>query len=219
MRAPLVVVIGVLASLANGCASTTAQRISEAAVDLPLPARLPAPDTTADAQSYLTGAIAALRASQPTHATVFIDAILRSDHLTERGRANVYWLAAEAHRLAGNDAGLVEALGGFLVAAAVLDADDDMRMREVEARAAIVARKVKVDPTLGKTPNEAIPVEDVRDPSGIVAELGCGARGDSRYIEAKVASHGDELEERRLICTGTGEQLVLWFDLTHSHAD
>lgn len=183
-----------------------------------VPDRLPAPDTTAEAQAYLSGAIAALRASQPKHATAFIDAILRSDHLTERGRANVYWLAAEAHRLAGDDDGLVDSLGGFLVSAAVLEPDDDMQLREVEARAAIVARKVKVDSVLGKTPNDAIQVEDVRDASGIVAELGCGARGDSRYVEQKVAAHGAALEERRLICTGTGEPLVLWFDLTHSHA-
>lgn len=215
MRAPIVVVIVALAA-SLACASAPTPRTLAAATLAPQ--RLPAPDTTAEAQAYLSGAIAALRANQPQHASTFIDAILRSDHLTERGRANVYWLSAEAHRLAGNDDGLVEALGGFLVSAAVLEPDEDMRLREVEARAAIVARKVEGDPALGKTPTEAIAVEDAREPSGIVAELGCGAQGDSRYVEEKVSSHGEVLEERRLICTGTGEQLVLWFDLTHSHA-
>jgi hypothetical protein len=170
------------------------------------PARLPAPDTSIEAQAYLTGAIAALRASQPKHASVFIDAILRSDHLTDRGRANVYWLGAEAHRLAGNERGLVDSLGGFLVAAAVLPHDDDMRVREVEARAALVARRLQADPTLGKSPDEAIPVEDARDAPGIVAELGC--------VEDSKRAH-EALEERRVICR-SGAPLVLWFDLTHT---
>ncbi len=171
-------------------------------------ARLPAPETSIEAQAYLTGAIAALRASQPKHASVFIDAILRSDHLTDRGRANVYWLGAEAHRLAGNERGLVDSLGGFLVAAAVLPPDDDMRVREVEARATLVARRLQADPTLGKTPDEAIPVEDARDAPGIVAELGC--------VEDSKLAH-DALEERRVICR-SGAPLVLWFDLTHTRS-
>ena len=169
-------------------------------------ARLPSPETSIEAQAYLTGAIAALRASQPKHASVFIDAILRSDHLTDRGRANVYWLGAEAHRLSGNEQGLVDSLGGFLVAAAVLPPEDDMRVREVEARAALVARRLQSDPALGKTPGDAIPVEDARDAPGIVAELGC--------VEDSKLAH-DALEERRVICR-SGAPLVLWFDLTHT---
>lgn len=219
-----IVVVAFAVVVAAGCASTAgpASLTKNMNVDLAMPslmdmdvarlepARLPAPETTIEAQAYLSGAIAALRASQPKHATVFIDAILRSDHLTDRGRANVYWLGAEAHRLARNDQGLVDALGGFLVAAAVLDPDDDMRVREVEARATLVARRLQSDPTsrLGKTPDEAIPVEDARDPSGIVAELGCVEDSKTQHQETA-------LEERHVTCR-SGRPLVLWFDLTHS---
>lgn len=217
MRSHVVVVAASLFVVvtAVGCASAPAARTPIAFDDIASvarlePARLPAPETSIEAQAYLTGAIAALRASQPKHASVFIDAILRSDHLTDRGRANVYWLGAEAHRLAGDERGLVDSLGGFLVAAAVLppEENDDMRVREVEARATLVARRLQADPTLGKTPEAAIPVEDARDAPGIVAELGC--------VEDSKEAH-DALEERRLVCR-SGAPLVLWFDLTHTRS-
>jgi hypothetical protein len=150
-----------------------------------------------------------MRAGKPADAAVFLDAILRSDHLTERGRANVYWLDAEAHRLAGDDDAHVDALGGFLVAAEVLPPDDDMKKREVDARSALIARKVKARALFGKTPDAAIPVEDARDPSGVVAELGCVEGGVS------VASSGERrVEERRLVCRD--RPVVLFFDVTHA---
>lgn len=172
------------------------------------PARLPPPEDARDAQTYLSGALAALRANQPAHAALFLDAILKSDHLSDRGRANVYWLAADAHRQAGHDSAHADALGGFLVAAEVLPDDEDLRRREVEARAALVARRLKLDPSLGKSPLDAIRVEDARDVTGVAAELGC--------VEDGGATHGKEdrlLEERRLICREAG-RVVLWFDVT-----
>jgi hypothetical protein len=184
------------------------ERASEGMRAPAAPDRLPAPQSTQEAQTYLSGALAAMRANQPQHAALFLDAILDSDHLSDRGRANIYWLAADAHRLAGHEAAYIDALGGFLVAADLLPIDSEMRRREVEARAALVARKVKRDPFLGKTPRDAIRVEDARDPAGIAAELGC--------VEDAVSTHGEpdrRLEERRLICRGRGD-VVLWFDVT-----
>jgi hypothetical protein len=226
MRAPLVVVaLGLTLQGLFGCATAAAVPRGE----LHKETYVRSPASAAEAQAYLGSAVAALRVNRPQRAVVFIDAILRCDHLTERGRANVYWLSAEAHRLAGNEQGFVDALGGFLVSAAVLEprvsprpvgtsaiSDDEMRAREVEARAAILARKVKADPRLGKTRADAIRIEDTRDAPGIVAELACGASGRSRYVQQNVASHGEAFEERRLVCQSTGEQLVLWFDLTHT---
>jgi hypothetical protein len=173
------------------------------------PARLPPPESTQEAQSYLSGALAALRADQPQHAALFLDAILGSDHLSDRGRANIYWLAADAHRSAGHDEAYVNALGGFLVAADLLPLDEDLRRREVEARAALLARKLKRDPQLGKSPEDAIRVEDAREAAGVAAELGC--------VEDAVATHGESerrLEERRLKCHGREDHVVLWFDVT-----
>ena len=200
-----------------GCASLapdTAANVAALEAFDAAPARLPAPETGGEAQAYLSGSLSAMHAGKPAHAAMFLDAILRSDHLTDRGRANVYWLASEAHRLAKHDDALLDALGGFLVASAVLPSDDELRVREVEARATLLARKVKDRALFGKSPGAAIPVEDARDPSGIVAELGC--------VEDKVAtmpaSQLDErrLEQRRMICSESGDSLVLWFDVTHT---
>ena len=218
--------------LSSGCASTGPAFPSTASPELIAhlqalrsaeaePVIIPPPEDTTEAQAYLSGALASMRSGQPRQAAAFLDAILKSDHLSDRGRANVYWLAADAHHLAGNDERYVDCLAGFLVAAEVLPQDGDMRKREVDARAALVARKLKTSPVLGKSPSEAIHVEDARDPSTIVAELVCGRTG--RYVEDIVAKHGAadgdtsrQLEERRLRCSEGGSQLVLWFDVTHT---
>lgn len=179
------------------------------------PARLPAPESSHEAQTYLSGALAALRANQPQHAALFLDAILGSDHLSDRGRANIYWLAADAHRMAGHDDGYVDALGGFLVAADLLPVDEELRRREVEARARLLARKVRRDPLLGKSPHAAIRVEDARDPSGVAAELGCVEQAVSTHGLTDAEDHQERrLEERRLLCEGEGRPVVLWFDVT-----
>src|SRR5437016_722683 len=123
--------IGTLASIEVGCATTTSAELMPLASEQ-MPEHLPAPQTSAEARAYLAGSLAAMRADKPTHALLFLDAILRSDHLTERGRADVYWLSVEANRLARDEPALTEALGGFLVASAIVPSDDDMRAREIE---------------------------------------------------------------------------------------
>ena len=108
---------------------------------LPDPVRLPTPDTAVEAQFYMKGAIAALRAGEPEHSAMFLEAILRSDHLTDRGRANVYWLLAEARRIGARDPELVDALGGFLIAASVVPEDLDIQGRTEEAQAHLLAAR------------------------------------------------------------------------------
>ncbi len=180
---------------------------------------LPPPRSPAEAQMFLSASIAALRAGQGGHAALFLDAILRSDHLTDRGRANLYWLLADAHRarLAAEgathvDAALVDALGGFLVAADVLEPDADLGARQVEARAVLVATRLRSDPVLGMSPESPIAVEDARDPAGVIAELRCGPRAE-RYYERQVSNRGG-LESRELVCSGDGTLRTLWFDLS-----
>lgn len=181
------------------------------------PARLPAPESTHQAQTYLSGALAALRANQPQHAALFLDAILGSDHLSDRGRANIYWLAADAHHLAEHDGEYIDALGGFLVAADLLPIDEDLRVRQVEARATLLARKVKRDPLLGKSPRAAIRVEDPRDAAGVAVVLGCVEQAVSTHgIRGEEQSEERRLEERRLLCEGDRESVVLWFDVTRA---
>jgi hypothetical protein len=186
--------------------------------------RLPPPPTPGVAEAMLNAAIDAMRGGEPGTAAVLLDAIVRGDHLTERGRANVYWLLAHAHRAAGDEAPMLDAFGSFLLASAVLEvngeAREDLRAREVAARSVLVAHRVASEPRLGKSPDAAIPVEDVRDPAGIVAEMSCGGRRS--YQEGAVSQvrgvHGP-LESRQLTCTHDGSSLVLWFDLSSVAAD
>ena len=212
--------VAVLASV--GCATASQPVIATAPTVEVTTEPLPPPRTPAEAQMFLSASIAALRADQGGHAALFLDAILRSDHLTDRGRANLYWLLADAHRarLAAEgathvDAALVDALGGFLIAADVLEPDADLSARQVEARAVLVATRLRVDPVLGMSPESPIAVEDVRDPAGVIAELRCGPRAE-RYYERQV-SNRDGLESRELVCSGDGTLRTLWFDVSLAH--
>ncbi len=209
---PITLTAALVAGLALAGCATAGAAAPQGRAGARLPAHLPAPRTSGEAQAYLAGSLAAMRAGKPEHAALFLDAMLHSDHLTDRGRANVYWFAAEAHRQAGQEDALVDALGGFLVAVEVVPADDEMLRRAVDARAMLLARKLKTHPLLGKSPGAAIPVEDARDPSGLVAELGCVEDA----VSTVPGAGGRRLEERRVICNDTGESLVLFFDVTHA---
>lgn len=216
-RAPRLAALVVLVPL-SACAAATPTVVLEAP---PVAAAepLPPPRTPAEAQIFLSASIAALRAGEGAHAALFLNAILRSDHLTDRGRANLYWLLVDAHRarLARQgatqaDQPLVDALGGFLVAADVLDPDPDLAPRQSEARAVLTASRLRLYPDLGQSPDEPITVEDTGDPAGVIAELRCGPRAE-RYYERQVSSVGG-LESRELVCAGDGTLRTLWFDVS-----
>ena len=216
-RRSLLLVLCAIAPL-TACATPAPALVAEA-VPAPTLDALPAPETPAEAQIFWSAAVAALRAGDNEHAALFLDAILGSDHLTDRGRANLYWLLVDAHRgrLAARratqiDAALVDALGGFLVAADVIEPDPDLAARQVEARAILTATRLRVDPVLGQSPEAPIIVEDSRDPAGLIAELRCGPRAE-RYHERAVSSVGG-LESRELVCAGDGTLRTLWFDLS-----
>ena len=226
MRLSLVVVLAGMVAL-GGCASASpAPSVTTPATAMaptPPPAPLPPPRTPAEAQMFLSASIAALRAGQGAHAALFLDAILRSDHLTDRGRANLYWLLADAHRArlaelppqageARADRPLVDALGGFLIASEVIEPDAELGQRQVEARAILVAARIQSDPLLGLSPESPISVEDARDPAGVVADLRCGPR-EERYYERAVSNVGG-LESRQLVCASDGTLRTLWFDLS-----
>lgn len=205
----------------SACATTTPTVAALAPTTELAPEPLPPPRTAAEAQLFLSASVAALRAGQGAHAAMFLDAILRSHHLTDRGRANLYWLLADAHRarLAAQgathaDRPLIDALGGFLVAADVLEPDPELSARQVEARAVLVATRLRTDPLLGVSPESPIAVEDAREPAGVVAEMRCGPRGE-RYYERAVSNEGD-LESRQLVCAGDGTLRTLWFDVSQA---
>lgn len=217
VRRFLLLALCAIAPLA-ACASAPPVLVAAAEPTLTMDS-LPPPSTPAEAQIFLSAGVAALRAGDYEHAALFLDAILGSDHLTDRGRANLYWLLVDAHRgrlttrgATHADGALVDALGGFLVAADVLEPDPDLAERQVEARAILTATRLRVDPGLGQSPDEPITVEDTREPASVVAALRCGPRAE-RYHERTVSSVGG-LESRELVCAGDGTLRTLWFDLS-----
>jgi hypothetical protein len=223
MRIALVVVAAipsVLVALGSvGCASAGALRDGDDGLDdfAPVAQRLPAPENAVEAQMLLAAAVAALEEDEPRKAARLLDALARSDNLTERGRANVYWLMAEATGQAGDDAALIDALGGFLVAAQVTEGDAIMDDRRAQARAALISAKMRMTPALGTSPALAIPVEDAMVATTVVQRLGCGPRRDMPYVQQRTAETTQAarvLEEHTLTCTDDGRTVTLWFDVT-----
>jgi hypothetical protein len=137
-------------------------------------------------------------------------AMLRSDFLTDHGRANLYWLLAEAS-IGVDDDRRRDALGGYLVAASVIPPDPDVVTRMRQARGALLALKVQQQ-ALGLTPAQAILVPSHTDADLVVAALSCGNDG-GRYVERRLPGtfRSDALEPRRLLCSENGDELTLWF--------
>lgn len=156
-------------------------------------------------------AMSALQRGDRRAAVPRLQALLHSEFLSERGRANLYWLLAEA-ALGLDDELRRDALGGYLVATSFLPPDDDVRDRRGQARAALLAADVG-NAARGRSPDSAIDVVDDREADGVVAALPCGRRGAGRYVERATAPPApkDGLAMRRLLCTETGDELVLWF--------
>jgi hypothetical protein len=173
----------------------------------------PRPRTAAEAGVLVGEAMACLQRGEKACALPRIAALLRSDFLSERGRANLYWLLAEAAD-GVDDGRRRDALGGYLVAASVLPEDAELRDRMARARAWLVASDVRTL-KLGTTPEQAIDVGSAREADVVVAALHCGQRG-GRYVERSARSdrgRGASLAARRLLCTETGDELTLWFRL------
>jgi hypothetical protein len=189
-------------------AATPSSSPSSSSIPWPTIAR---PETPAEAGVLVGEAMAALQRGEKRAAVPRLQALLRSEFLSERGRANLYWLLAEA--AAGVDDDLRrEALGGYLVAASILPADADVLERRHRARAALLVEHVTTD-ARGRSPEQAIDVDDLREADVVVAALPCGQRGAGRYVaRAALPPRSDDgLSMRRLLCTETGDELVLWF--------
>jgi hypothetical protein len=92
----------------------------------------------------------------------------------------------------------------------------------VQARAALIAHKLRRDPALGSTPETSILVEDAREPASLIAILACGPNGRGRYVDVAIEAVGHEdarrLVHRRAACESDGRTLDLWFDVTLAEA-
>jgi hypothetical protein len=209
--------------VAAGACSTTSSTSAARALPLDFDAAppvavaaapLPRPQTPGEAGLLIAEAVELLQRHDGRAALPRFEALLRCDFLTERGRANLYWLAAEAARGVDDDKRR-DALAGYLVAASVVPSDPELRDKVGRARAMLLADKVQSD-GLGESPERAIVVDNAGEADSLVAQLGCGARGMSPYVErhglvTAGASDDDGPAPRRLLCTENGDELVLWF--------
>lgn len=153
-------------------------------------------------------------------AAMIFQAVLASDLLTDRGRANLYWVLAGLHRELQEPEKEAEALGAFLVASEVLEVDPQTQARQLVARSVRAALRVKEQAAFGRSPNSAIQVEDTREPSSILASLNCGSDGNGRYLDVSIDSYepidGNRLQHRKATCDENGDVLELWFDLSYA---
>jgi len=182
--------------------------------------QVPPPQTQPGARLLLERAFQALDEGVFADAAACFHAVLATDFLTERGRANIYWFAAEAHHGLGDRTGEQDALGGFLVAADVVAPQDaELVNRAMRARAALAAMKLAAHPQFGRSPKAPIPVEDAREPASILAILSCGPTSADRYVvDREDGALGGPVVPQRATCTRDGQTIELWFDLTYARA-
>lgn len=194
-----------------GCATPSASTSPSPSMSAPTPLEAVATPRTPQEAGVLIGAIGEhLRRDDRAGVIARVVAMLRSDFLTDHGRANLYWLLAEAS-VGVDDDRRRDALGGYLVAASLIPPDPDVVTRMRKARGALLAMKVQQQ-ALGLTPAHAIRVPSHTDADLVVAALSCGHDG-GRYVERRLPGtfRGEALEPRRLLCSENGDELTLWF--------
>jgi len=206
------VFLGIAISFAGGCA-TSSPTATPAPVSPSSSVQLesvPTPRTPQDAGRIIAEIGERLRVDDRAGVIARVVAMLRSDFLTDHGRANLYWLLAEASVGVDDDLRR-DALGGYLVAATLVPPDPDVVTRGRKARSALLALKVQQQ-ALGLTPAQAILVPSHTDADLVVAALSCGNDG-GRYVERRLPGtfRGEALEPRRLLCSENGDELTLWF--------
>jgi hypothetical protein len=206
----LAIVIG----LSTGCATSSsppAAPMASSSSSTPVQLEAVATPRTPQDAGQLIGEIGeSLRRDDRAGVIARVVAMLRSDFLTDHGRANLYWLLAEAS-VGVDDDRRRDALGGYLVAASLIPPDPDVVTRMRKARGALLAMKVQHQ-ALGLTPAQAILVPSHTDADLVVAALSCGSDG-GRYVERRLPGtfRGEALEPRRLLCSENCDELTLWF--------
>lgn len=177
------------------------------------------PESRFEARDMLERAFQAAADGQHEVAAAHYGAVLATDYLTDRGRANLYWMRAESFAALDDDDGRRDALLGFLVASELSPLDAEAEQKRLLARSALTAMRVEEDPAFGRSPEEAITVEDLREPASIMSSLSCGPRRDAQYVDVAIRSVRKEesaLVHRRAECERDGAVLELWFDVTHA---
>lgn len=177
------------------------------------------PESRLEARGMLERAFEASAEGEHRIAVALYGAVLGTDYLTDKGRANLYWMRAESFTEISDEAGRRDSLLGFLIASDLAPSDDDIKARRLLARSVVTAMRVEEDPRFGRSPEDPISVEDLQEPASIISTLSCGPERDAHYVDVAIRSvHRDEsrLVHRRAECAGDGAVLDLWFDVTHA---
>ncbi|MCP4501274.1 MAG: hypothetical protein GY822_15045 [Deltaproteobacteria bacterium] len=173
-----------------------------------------APRSEAGARRALQRGLHAMQKEEFALAAAYFDAVLTTDLLTERGRMNLYWMAAESHQKVKSHEGEGRALESFLLLALVLD-DDEPRIHQSTAR--LQALKVLKNPLLGRSRQKAIWVRDLREPASIMAAVSCGSSVKAAHlVDERIESFTvgrTRLLKRSARC-GKGASVELWFDVS-----
>jgi len=195
--------------------ATAAQNDTSLVPDVDTPRRY------TDAELVLERGFGALERGDDASGLGYLRAVLRSDFLTPRGRAQVYWSAAGAARRIGDRSGERSLLEGFLLVRETLSDDErgkdaDLAVQASIARGVLLAHQVE-DRGLGRAPSSALVVEDEDDTRATVAALSCGEGGRDALTfvdEALVEREGNILLRRGVVCASGGDRFHLWFDVS-----
>jgi hypothetical protein len=205
--------------LLASCASSPAPRDDAASmardattrsVPVAFPVEIDTPRTPDGANELLADLDERRRRGDRAGVVACARALLRTDFLSDHGRANLYWLMAEASRELDAETH-IDALSAFLVAAAALPKDAALVARLTQARAGLSVAKIQAR-ALGRSATEPIVVMSHADAARVIAALPCGKSG-GRYVERRLpgAFRTETLEALTVLCSETGEPLTLWF--------
>ena len=166
---------------------------------------IPTPQTPDQAGALIAEAVELLQKQDNAAAMQRLEAVLRCDFLSERGRANLYWLLAGAARGRGDDRRR-DALSGYLVAASILPPDAFVQEKMARARAMLLADQVQAGLGVGASPHQAISIDSIGEADALIAHLGCGLRRQAPYVTRDVrepqrtrTEPRDGLQTRRLL--------------------
>lgn len=162
-----------------------------------------------------------MRAEDWPEATRRLDATLAEGGLGPAGTALAHWYRAAARARLGDRDGELGDLRAFLenlprdlVPAGTVGAD--LLHRRSLAELAVLADDAGSDPSVGRSPEEAVPVLLARDEYFYVSRLACGPDRSGEYsVEAQslLESGAASLDRLDLRCGADGSALIVYFDI------
>ncbi len=187
--------------------------------DVKRSSRFQTPRDGVEVRATLMRALTALEKSNFAEAHSHFKAILATDLLTEEGRLSMYWYAAKAAEEANDHVSARDAMGGYVIAATLLDSlTSEQAERYQSLKASLLAHKVASKKNFGRSPDMAIPISNANESTSIVKALSCGPSGSLRFhVMSEDVINADEyghLMKQRAFCGATGTSVSLWFNIS-----